>query len=390
VRYRPFLSAPPPRIIARDSRIFRAVYFIPCVRRLIEHKDTCGYTRCARTDKGVSAVSQVVALNIRCPIAASSPPLHYLRMLNGVLPPTVRCTAVADVAPDFHARFDCISRSYKYFFIRGSRNIEAMSSAATMFIGEHNFFNFCKIDPSKGPQQGFNRNVLHCSIEPVRPQAGAPHPLDMFVFNVKATAFLWHQVRAMVAILFRVGDGIDSPAVVAAMLQPGRFRDKPNYSIAADDALLLWDCEFPRGVLQWRADPVEANAAAALASGGEDDTRAGCAGRNLGPMFEICSQIVCRASLLQHIMESSLGGDVRGDQIAALTFNPRKRGFCAPIIGSRDDGGVTAAFPLWNGGGCDVSGKVGVATAGEAAGASSDEECARAAGSSPENKKKRC
>ena len=121
-------------------------------------------------------------------------------MLNGVLPPTVRCTAVADVAPDFHARFSCISRSYKYFFIRGSRNIEDMSAAASMFVGEHSFFNFCKIDPSKGAQQSFNRNVLHASIEPVRPLAAAPHPLDIFVFNVKATAFLWHQVRAMVAI----------------------------------------------------------------------------------------------------------------------------------------------------------------------------------------------
>ena len=328
-------------------------------------------------------------MNIRCPISASSPPLHYLRMLNGVLPPTIRCTAVADVAPDFHARFSCISRSYKYFFIRGSRNIEAMSAAASMFLGEHNFFNFCKIDASKGPLQSFNRNVLHASIEPVRPLAGAPHPLDVFVFNVKATAFLWHQVRAMVAILFRVGDGIDAPSVVAAMLQPGRFRDKPNYSIADDDALLLWDCEFPPGLLQWRGDPVEDDGAAALPSAAGDDTRAGGAGRNLGPMFEICSQIVCRASLLQHIMVSSLGGEVRGDQVAALTFNPKKRGFCAPIMGSRDDGGVAGAFPLWNGGGCDSSGKVSAAIAGERD-SSSDEEGARAAGGIPESKKKRC
>jgi tRNA pseudouridine(38-40) synthase len=329
-------------------------------------------------------VSQVISLNIRCPLAASSPPLHYLRMLNGVLPPTVRCTAVADVSPEFHARFSCISRSYKYFFIRGSRNIEAMSAAASMFVGEHSFFNFCKIDPSKGPQQSFNRNVLHASIEPVRPLAGSPHPLDIFVFNVKATAFLWHQVRAMVAILFRVGDGIDAPGVVAAMLQPGRFRDKPNYSIAPDDALLLWDCEFPHGMLQWRGDPVEADASSALDPAADDDTRAGSAGRNLGPMFDICSLIVCRASLMQHVISSSLGGDIRADQIAALTFNPRKRGFCAPILGSRDDGGVAGAFPLWSGGGCNVGAKDSDAGAGDCA--SSDDEAAACV---PSSKKQR-
>jgi tRNA pseudouridine(38-40) synthase len=323
-----------------------------------------------------------VSLNIRCPLAASSAPLQYLKMLNGVLPPTVRCTAVADVAPDFHARFSCISRSYKYFFIRGSRNIEDMSAAASMFVGEHSYFNFCKIDPSKGAQQSFNRNVLHASIEPVRPLAAAPHPLDIFVFNVKATAFLWHQVRAMVAILFRVGDGIDAPGVVAAMLQPGRFRDKPNYSIAPDDALLLWDCEFPPGVLQWRGDAVDADASAA-----GEDARADSAGRNLGPMFDICSQIVVRASLMQHVVASSLGGDVRADQIAALTFNPRKRGFCAPIIGSRDDGGIAGAFPLWNGGGCGVSAKDGDTGAGDSA--SSDDDAARATEVGHSSKKKR-
>jgi tRNA pseudouridine(38-40) synthase len=359
-------------------------------RRLIESKDTCGYTRCARTDKGVSAVSQVVALNIRCPLAASSPGLQYLKMLNGVLPPTVRCTAVADVAPDFHARFSCVSRSYKYFFIRGSRNIEAMSAAANMFVGEHSFFNFCKIDPSKGPQQSFNRNVLHASIEPVRPLAGAAHPLDVFVFNVKATAFLWHQVRAMVAILFRVGDGIDAPGVVAAMLQAGRFKDKPNYAIADDDALLLWDCEFPPGVVQWRGDVIEAGAAAALEASTGGSAADVSAGRNLGPMFEICSQIVVRSSLLQHVVASSLGGDVRGDQVAALTFNPRKRGHCAPIIGSKEDGGVAGAFPLWSGGGGggDSGAKLGSVGAGE--GSSSDDEAARAAGGSPASKKTRC
>jgi tRNA pseudouridine38/39 synthase len=99
-----------------------------------------------------------------------------------------------------HAAFRALDR-YK-------KNIEDMSADASMFVGKHSYFNFCKIDPSKGAQQSFNRNVLHASIEPLRPLAAAPHPLHIFVFNVKATAFLWHQVRAMVAILLRIGDGI--------------------------------------------------------------------------------------------------------------------------------------------------------------------------------------
>ena len=76
---------------------------------------------------------------------------------------------------------------------------------------------------------------------------------------------------------------------------------------------------------------------------------------------------VALASLMQHMVASSLGGDVRADQIAALTINPRKRGFCAPIIGSRDDGGIAGSFPLWNGGGCGVSAKDGDTGAGDSA-----------------------
>jgi hypothetical protein len=91
--------------------------------------------------------------------------------------------------------------------------------------------------------------------------------------------------------------------------------------------------------------------------------------------------------MMQHVIASSLGGDVRADQVAALTFNPRKRGFCAPIMGSRDDGGVAGAFPLWSGGACDTSARLDGAT-GESA--SSDDDAARSAGSAPESKKKRC
>ena len=62
--------------------------------------------------------------------------------------------------------------------------------------GEFDFRNFCKIDPAVS---NFRRTVLSASIQPA---AGGPcvpegseSPLDVFEFEVRGTAFLYHQAR---------------------------------------------------------------------------------------------------------------------------------------------------------------------------------------------------
>ena len=67
------------------------------------------FSRCGRTDKGVSAFGNVVALAARG-AKEGSPALNYLRMLNKALPETVRVVGVAIVPPEFDARFSCASR----------------------------------------------------------------------------------------------------------------------------------------------------------------------------------------------------------------------------------------------------------------------------------------
>ena len=50
--------------------------------------------------------------------------LPYVEMLNSNLPDDIRVLAWAPVGPDFSARFNCLQRTYKYFFPRGNINIE--------------------------------------------------------------------------------------------------------------------------------------------------------------------------------------------------------------------------------------------------------------------------
>ena len=162
---------------------------------LIVDRDSCNYSRCGRTDKGVSALGQVVALHLRSKltddahpallsaeaVAAAAAPkapapdddapstgrpeppalpaeawatsqpeaeLDYIKMLNGVLPHDIRVLGWAHLPPaaQFSARFSCRRRVYHYYFARGALDTEAMAQAAAAFVGEHDFRNFCKMD----------------------------------------------------------------------------------------------------------------------------------------------------------------------------------------------------------------------------------------------------
>lgn len=70
---------------------------------LIENRESSNYHRCGRTDKGVSAFSQVISLDIR----SKFPPeiqmteeslaneINYCEALNRVLPSNIKCLAWA-------------------------------------------------------------------------------------------------------------------------------------------------------------------------------------------------------------------------------------------------------------------------------------------------------
>ena len=45
-------------------------------------------------------------------------------------------------------RYDCVYREYYYFFMRNTLDIEKMKVAAIKMVGEHDFRNFCKLNPA--------------------------------------------------------------------------------------------------------------------------------------------------------------------------------------------------------------------------------------------------
>lgn len=210
---------------------------------------SCNFSRCGRTDKGVSALNQVISLDVRSSLgpedqkdkSKDSRELPYLTILNALLPPDIRITAVCLRPPEkFDARFSCSYRHYKYIFHKADLDIELMRDAAKRYEGPHDFRNFCKIDGSK-QITNHCREVYSAKIEQLHD--------DFYVFDLKGTAFLWHQVRCMVAILFLAGQKLELPAVVDDLLNIEKYPSKPVYEMANDIPLVLYDCVFPK--MEW-------------------------------------------------------------------------------------------------------------------------------------------
>ncbi|KAI9261600.1 pseudouridine synthase [Phascolomyces articulosus] len=205
--------------------------------KLIQDPFTCDFSLSGRTDTGVSGVGQIVALDVR-----GKKQLPYLRILNSALPPDIRVLAWSPVANTFNARFDCLSRTYHYYFPTKGLCIDSIKKATSYLVGEHDFRNFCKFNPSKNLVH-YRRTILSANVSVLNPIGGEGEG-EFARFELKGTAFLWHQVRCIVSILLLVGQRLESPSIVQWLLDVDQVPGKPEYPLASGLPLILFDCEY--------------------------------------------------------------------------------------------------------------------------------------------------
>ncbi|XP_045457945.1 tRNA pseudouridine(38/39) synthase [Melitaea cinxia] len=220
---------------------------------LIEARENSNYHRCGRTDKGVSAFGQVISITVRSKHAPAeqsnadsmSTEIPYCKILNRLLPREIRAVSwmpIPDDKPEFSARFDCKKRKYKYYFPKSSLNIEAMKAACSELVGSHDFRNFCKMDVGNGVVE-YTREILSATILPFDVN-DVDNPTSMYVLIIEGNAFLWHQIRCIMGILLLVGQGRESPDIVQELLNIDKNPRKPQYGIALDTPLNLYECSY--------------------------------------------------------------------------------------------------------------------------------------------------
>jgi len=174
-----------------------------------------------RTDTGVHAEAMLVHADVS---AARWQRSHkaYVHGCNSKLPNEIRVVGVRAVAADFHARFDCRGRAYRYqiwnrntasalqrwrhWWMPRSMDIEAMQAAAVHCIGVHDFSAL----RAAGCQAAHaNKHIRSLNIS----REG-----HCIYIHVAADAFVYHMVRNLVGNLVEVGTGKRSPDAFAALL----------------------------------------------------------------------------------------------------------------------------------------------------------------------------
>lgn len=176
---------------------------------------------CSRTDSGVNAKMFCISIIYDNPITAE----RLQTALNHFLPSSIAVINSEEVPLDFHARYSCIGKEYKYIihnnkvrdpFLEGKAfhfwhkiDEKQLDIAAKYYMGKHDFTSFCTKDQRK--IDDMRRTVFDASV--VREG-------DQVIFTVSADGFLYNMVRIMLGTLLKVQEGKisehDIPKIIEA------------------------------------------------------------------------------------------------------------------------------------------------------------------------------
>jgi tRNA pseudouridine38/39 synthase len=154
-----------------------------------------------------------------------------------------------------------------------------MEAAAAHLLGEHDFRNLCKLDVQR-QLTNFKRKILRASITPLADETDETND-RMYVFDLVGTAFLYHQVRHIMAALFLVGSGFEHPKIIAELMNVEEGAEptheageaytvvssKPDYQMADDLPLMLWECGYDESELDWRTYEQDERKSGGIAGG---------------------------------------------------------------------------------------------------------------------------
>nr|CAB3265319.1 tRNA pseudouridine(38/39) synthase [Phallusia mammillata] len=248
--------------------------------------------RCGRTDRDVSALSQVITVNLQSQVekgfgvwrrlqygddadkiggkiedknmvyfedgfsnadtSLDAGEIPYVQLLNQALPLDIRVVAWAPVSRTFNARHHCKSRTYRYLFTRGSLDVDLMNEAAQQFVGVHDFRNFGKKTAEIAMKHAI-REILAIEIEPLH-KSPFDSSNDVCVATIKGKSFVHRQIRLMMSALRLIGLGVVPKSFISELLDVENCPRGVDLSSADPRRLSLVDSEYDDSDIQWRWD----------------------------------------------------------------------------------------------------------------------------------------
>ncbi len=204
-------------------------------------REKINLTGAGRTDAGVHASYFVAHFESSC----MSDPRFIVQKLNRYLHSSIAVFRIIPVYENFHARFDAISRTYKYVISRHKQpfldklcyyyhkdlDLDAMDRASKILINTEDFTSFAKL------HGGNKTNICNISLAKWLSFDG------WIIFTVKADRFLRNMVRSLTGTLMDVGKGKMGVREFKEIIEAGN--NQMASASAPAHALFLFDIEYP-------------------------------------------------------------------------------------------------------------------------------------------------
>ncbi|KAL3075166.1 hypothetical protein niasHS_013389 [Heterodera schachtii] len=213
------------------------------------------FQRCARTDRSVSAVRQIVSMSL---------PMNdvFVRdgpaLLNDLLPDDIRVFGVRRATPSFHSQKSCDGRTYSYTlptfsfaacdevtsaaYRISTERIAQIDDLLSIFSGTHNYFNYTA--RLEHEDQRCKRVVFtfKCDKPFIYMDPFHNHEMEFITLYVHGQSFIMHQIRKMIGAVICVLRGFMYKSDITRSFQRNRL-DIPR---APGLGLLLEKVHFNR------------------------------------------------------------------------------------------------------------------------------------------------
>ena len=168
-----------------------------------------------RTDRGVHAYDQKAHFDLD----QNVPIERLLRAINSRLPSDIRINSIEIVDKEFHARFNCVRKTYKYYIntneydimknnylfnYNKKLNVDKMKEASKHLLGAHDYEVFVS-----GERENYNSIIDSIDIN---------NNDGILEFTFVGKSFYRYMVRNLMGALLLVGEGKCEPLQVKEML----------------------------------------------------------------------------------------------------------------------------------------------------------------------------